>query len=50
MFVLPSWNLVRRAADDYFIICRNTLYEQVFMLPRWRLIRPTADDDFVISL
>ena len=47
MLVLPSQRLVRPAADDDFVICRNAPYAQVLVLPNRRLVRPAADDGFV---
>ena len=43
--MLPSQHLVRRAADDDFVICRNASYGQVLVLPSRRIVRPAADDD-----
>ena len=40
--------LVRSAADDDFVICRNATYGQLLVLPSQCLVRPAADDDFVI--
>ena len=50
MLVLPSRRLVRPAADDDFVICRNAPYGQVLVLPSRCLVRPAADDDLVICL
>ena len=47
MLVLPSPRLMRFAADDDFVICRNAPYGQVLVLPSRRLVRSAADDDFV---
>ena len=48
--MLPRRRLVRPAADDDFVICRNVPYGQVLMLPSRRLVCPTADDDFIKQL
>ena len=40
--------LVRPAADDDFVICRNAPYGEVPVLPSRPLVDPAADDDFVI--
>ena len=45
--VIISWRLVRPAADDDFVICRNAPYGQVLVLSSRCLVRPAADDDFV---
>ena len=41
-----SQHLVRLAASDDFVICRNAL-GQVVVLPSRRLLCPAADDNFV---
>ena len=46
VLVLPSRCLVRPAAGDDSVICRNTC-GQVLVLPSRRLVRPADDDDFV---
>ena len=48
MLVLSSQRLVRLAADNDFVICRNAPYGQVLVLPSQRLVHPAPDDDFVI--
>ena len=40
--------LVRPAADDDFVICRNAPYGEVPVLLSRHLVDPAADDDFVI--
>ena len=40
--------LVRPAADDDFVICRNAPYGEVPVLSSRPLVDPAADDDFVI--
>ena len=47
--MLPSRRLVRLAADDNFVICRNTTYGQMLVLASRRLVRPAAGDDFVTN-
>ena len=44
--MLPSRRLVRPAADDYFVVCRNAPYGKVLVLSRQRLECPAADDNF----
>ena len=35
------------SADDYFVMCQNAPYGQVFVLPSRRLVYPASDDAFV---
>ena len=44
--MLPSRRLVRPAADDDFVVCRNAPYGKVLVLSRQRLECPAADDNF----
>ena len=44
--MLPSRRLVRPAADDDFVACRNAPYGKVLVLSRQRLECPAADDNF----
>ena len=48
VLVLPSQRLMRPAADDNFVTCRNAHYGHVFVLPIRRLVHPAADDNFGI--
>ena len=42
--MLPSRDLVHRAANNDFVICHNAPYGQVFVL------LPAADDEFVKNI
>ena len=44
--MLPSRRLVRPAADDDFVVCRNAPYGKVLVLSRQRLECRAADDNF----
>ena len=42
--------LMRRSADDDFVICRNAPYGLVLVLPSQRLVNPAASEDFVLCI